>query len=136
MIAFTPLVIEPNYSLSVNDIDSSVFVNVSARRHRLGHPPNDELENRPIWVDVFKTSDQFGGHVGNVANNSVRCQSRQHPRGGVSNFLYRQGVTNKGANKGKQRENKGKIKGENKGTLTLFFALTSAAKQSECPFVF
>jgi hypothetical protein len=35
------------------------------------------------------------------------------------------------ANKGKTKEEH-----ENKGTLTLFFALTSAAKQSECPFVF
>ncbi len=74
MIAFTPLVIEPNYSLSVNDIDRSVFVNVSARRHRLGHPPNDQLEHRPIWVDVLKTSDELGTHVGNFANNSFCCQ--------------------------------------------------------------
>jgi hypothetical protein len=61
MIAFTPLVIEPNYSLSINDIDSSVFVNVSARRHRLEHPPNDELENRPIWVKFLKPVISLAG---------------------------------------------------------------------------
>jgi hypothetical protein len=87
MIAFTPLVIEPNYSLSVNDIDRSVFVYVSARRHRLGHSPNDQLENRPIWVGVFKTSDQLGRHVGNVANNSFCCQLRQRSTERIK-FLY------------------------------------------------
>jgi hypothetical protein len=67
----------------------------------------------------------------------VRCQSRQHPRGGVSNFLYRQGVPNKGANKGKQRENKGRTQREKtKGHSLCFLRLPRVRNKVSVPLFF
>jgi hypothetical protein len=74
VVALAALIVKANDSLTIQGVDSPVFVAMLGGRNRGGNPPDNQFNDAAIGRDVFEPRDQAGLHVGNYANNCVRKQ--------------------------------------------------------------
>jgi len=89
MIAFTAFVVETDDAATVRSVKQSILEQVRATRNGLRHFSDNDLDERTVWQNSFRTLDKYRrNHVVIYAIGPVCCQRRQRFERGLYGILY------------------------------------------------